>query len=183
MPHVRFDMGFVFTYPTFVRHTTRFQTAADVSIKTRVWSQSQIAEPAAFRWNGVSSDFLCRVSSRGGGTVWAVRWIEIKINMLYCRTGFNSDSLTAAKIATKMIAIIEFRHYTLYGSCPPIYRIAIIRSLLFLFLARFHESANICVAIKSGSTVCSTVFPRLQDTCLRKWGIPSTTRHVSKEVR
>ena len=57
-----------------------------------------------------------------------------------------------------MIAIIGFRyrkytHYTLYGSCPPIYGIAIIRSLLFLFLAHFHESANIWVAIKSGSTV------------------------------
>ena len=57
-----------------------------------------------------------------------------------------------------MTAIIGFRYrkytcYTLYGSCPPIYRIAIIRSLLFLFLARFHENANISVAIKSGSTV------------------------------
>ena len=58
-----------------------------------------------------------------------------------------------------MIAIIGFHyrkytHYTLYGSCPPIYGIAIIRLLLFLFLAHFHESANICVAVKSGSTVC-----------------------------
>ena len=57
-----------------------------------------------------------------------------------------------------MTAIIGFLyrkyvHYTLYGSCPPIYGIAIIRSLLFLFLAHFHENANICVAIKSGSTV------------------------------
>ena len=57
-----------------------------------------------------------------------------------------------------MIAIIGFpyrkyTHYTLYESCPPIYGIAIIRSLLFLFLAHFHESANICVAIKFGSTV------------------------------
>ena len=76
----------------------------------------------------------------------------------YCRAGFDSDGLIAAKIATKIIAIIGFRyrkytHYTLYGSCPPIYGIAIIRSLLFLFLAHFHESANICVAIKSDSTV------------------------------
>mgnify|MGYP001793445879 CR=1 FL=1 len=57
-----------------------------------------------------------------------------------------------------MIPIIGFRyrkytHYTLYGSFPPIYGIAIIRSLLSLFLAHFHESANICVAIKCGSTV------------------------------
>ena len=57
-----------------------------------------------------------------------------------------------------MIATFGFRyrkytHYTLYRSCPPIYGIAIVRSLLFLFLANFHESANICVAIKSGSTV------------------------------
>ena len=41
-----------------------------------------------------------------------------------------------------MIAIIGFcyrkyTHYTLYGSCPPIYWIAIIRWLLFLFLAHF----------------------------------------------
>ena len=59
-----------------------------------------------------------------------------------------------------MIAIIGFHyrkytHYTLYGSCPLIYGIDIIRSLLFLFLAHFHESANIRVAIKSGSTVHS----------------------------
>ena len=44
-----------------------------------------------------------------------------------------------------MIAIIGFRyrkytHYTLYGSCPPIYGIAIIRSLLFLFLAHFMRT-------------------------------------------
>ena len=58
-----------------------------------------------------------------------------------------------------MIAIIGLRyrkytHYTLHGSCPHIYGIAIVRLLLFLFLAHLHESANICVAIKSGSSVC-----------------------------
>ena len=57
-----------------------------------------------------------------------------------------------------MIAIsgFRFRKYTRYilcGSCPPIYGITIIRSLLFLFLAHFHEGTNICAAIKSGSTV------------------------------
>ena len=58
-----------------------------------------------------------------------------------------------------MIASIGFRyrkytHYTLYGSCLPIFEIAVIISLSFLFLAHYHENANIRVAIKSGSTVC-----------------------------
>ena len=62
-----------------------------------------------------------------------------------------------------MIAIIGFRyrkntHYTLYGSCLPIYGITIMKSLLFLFLAHFHKNANICVAIKSGSTVFEGLF-------------------------
>ena len=57
-----------------------------------------------------------------------------------------------------MIAIIgicrrNYTHYTLYRSCLPFYRIAIVRSLLFLCLAHCHESANISVAIESGSTV------------------------------
>ena len=57
-----------------------------------------------------------------------------------------------------MIAIIGFRyqkytHYTLHGSCLPIYEIAITISLSFLFLAHYHKNANICVAIKSGSIV------------------------------
>ena len=54
---------------------------------------------------------------------------------MYCRTGFDSDGLIAAKIATKSDLIgfcyREYTHYTLYGSCPPIYGVAIIRSLLF----------------------------------------------------
>ena len=63
-----------------------------------------------------------------------------------------------------MITIIGFHyrkytHYTLYGSCPPIYGIAIIRSLLFLCVAHFHESANIGVAIKCGSTVQGDTVP------------------------
>ena len=67
-----------------------------------------------------------------------------------------------------MIAIIGFRyrkytHYTLYGSCLPVYGIAIIRSLLFLFLAHFHECANICVAVKSGSTVYRYDYVTLAD--------------------
>ena len=63
-----------------------------------------------------------------------------------------------------MIAIIGFHyrnyaHYTLYRSYPPIRGIAIIRAILFLFLAYFHEGANICVAIKSGSTVEQLLLP------------------------
>ena len=57
---------------------------------------------------------------------------------IYCKTRFDSDGLTAAKIATKMIAIVgifyrNYTHYILYGSCTLIYRIAIVRSLSFLF--------------------------------------------------
>ena len=57
-----------------------------------------------------------------------------------------------------MIAIIEicyrnYAHYTLYRSCLPIYGIAIIRSLSFSFPDDFEGTANISVAIKSGSTV------------------------------
>ena len=76
----------------------------------------------------------------------------------YCSTGFDSDSLTAAKIATKMVTIVGIRyrnytHYTLYKSCLPIYEIAIIRSLSSLFLDDFEGNTNITVAIKSGATV------------------------------
>ena len=61
-----------------------------------------------------------------------------------------------------MIAIvgIHYRNYTQYGlhrSCLPIYGIAIISSLSFLFLDDFEGNANISVAIKSGSTVFSQV--------------------------
>ena len=58
-----------------------------------------------------------------------------------------------------MIAIVgtHYRNYyfryTLYRSCLPIYEIAIVRSLSFLFLDDFEGNANISVAIKSGSTV------------------------------
>ena len=62
--------------PTLVGHTTRILTPADVSIKTRDRSQSQITERTALRWSGVSSDFLCRVSSRGAWIVWTVGWID-----------------------------------------------------------------------------------------------------------
>ena len=43
--------------------------------------------------------------------------------------------------------------YILYRSCLPIYGIAIIRLLSFLFLDDFEGNTNISVAIKSGSTV------------------------------
>ena len=57
-----------------------------------------------------------------------------------------------------MIAIVgicyrNFANYTLYRSCLPIYGIAIIRSLSFLFLGDFEGNANIFVAIKSGPTI------------------------------
>ena len=57
-----------------------------------------------------------------------------------------------------MIAIIGIRYryyicYTLYRGCLPIYVIAIVRSLSFLFLDDFEGNANISIAIKSGSTV------------------------------
>ena len=56
------------------------------------------------------------------------------------------------------ITIVEIRyrnytHYTLYRIWLPIYRIAIVRLLSFLFLDDFKENANISVAIKSSSTV------------------------------
>ena len=56
-----------------------------------------------------------------------------------------------------MIAIVGIRsrngtHYTLYRSCLPIYRIAIVRSQSFLFFDDFEENTNISVAIKSSST-------------------------------
>ena len=56
----------------------------------------------------------------------------------------------------KMIVGIRYRnytHYILYRSCLPIYGIAIVRSLSFLFLDDFERNANIFVAIESGSTV------------------------------
>ena len=54
-----------------------------------------------------------------------------------------------------MIAIVgicyrNYTHSTLYKSCLPIYGIAIIRSLSFLFLDDFKGNTNISVAIKSG---------------------------------
>ena len=61
------------------------------------------------------------------------------------RLGFDSNCLTAAKIATKMIVIIGIRcrnytHYTLCRSCLPIYGIAIVRSLSFSFVNDFKET-------------------------------------------
>ena len=62
-----------------------------------------------------------------------------------------------------MITIVGIRysnyaHYTLYGSCPLIYGIRIIRLLSFLFLDDFEGNANISVAIKSGFTVHFMLF-------------------------
>ena len=45
----------------------------------------------------------------------------------------------------------------MYRSCLPIYGIAIVRSLSFLFLDDFEGNANISVAIKSLSAV-SNIF-------------------------
>ena len=57
-----------------------------------------------------------------------------------------------------MIAIIgircrDYTHYTSYRSRLPIYRVAIIRLLSFLFLDNFEGNANTSVAIKSSFTV------------------------------
>ena len=56
-----------------------------------------------------------------------------------------------------MVAIIgihyrNYAHYTIYRSCLPIYGIAIIRPVLFLFLDDFKCIATISAAIKSDST-------------------------------
>ena len=61
-----------------------------------------------------------------------------------------------------MIAIVgipyrNYAHYTLYRSCLPIYGIAIVRLLSFLFLDGFEGNANNSAAIKYGPTV-SIVF-------------------------
>ena len=66
------------------------------------------------------------------------------------------------KIATKMIAIIgicyrSYGHYTLYRSCLPIYGIAIVRSLSFLFPDDYVGHANISVVIKSGVVYYGTM--------------------------
>ena len=51
-------------------------------------------------------------------------------------------------IAIVGICYINYAHYSLYRSCLPIYGIAIVRLLLFLFLDDFEGNANIRVAIK-----------------------------------
>ena len=56
-------------------------------------------------------------------------------------------------IVTVGICYRNHAHYTLYRSCLPIYGLAIVRSLSFLFHVDFEGDANISVAIKSGSTV------------------------------
>ena len=49
--------------------------------------------------------------------------------------------------------------YKLYRSCLPIYGIAIVRSLSFLFLDDFEGNVYISVAIKSGPGDSSVVEP------------------------
>ena len=51
----------------------------------------------------------------------------------------------------------NYAHYTLYRSCLPIYVIAIVRSLSFLFLDDFEGNAKVSVPIKSGSTVVELI--------------------------
>ena len=80
------------------------------------------------------------------------------IELRYCRTGFDSDGLTAAKIATKMIAIVgihyrNYAHYNAYKSRLLINGVAIVRSQSLLFLDDFEGNVNISVAIKSSSAV------------------------------
>ena len=47
----------------------------------------------------------------------------------------------------------NYTHYSLHRSCLLISRIAIVRSLSFLFLDDFEGNADISVAIKSGFRV------------------------------
>ena len=64
-----------------------------------------------------------------------------------------------------MIAEIPHRHYAsynLYRSCLPIYGIAAVSLLSFLFIDDFERNANISVAIKSGSTVCHVFCTRMK---------------------
>ena len=77
-----------------------------------------------------------------------------------------------------MIAIVGIRyrnytHYTLYRSCLPIYGIAIVISLSFLFLDNFEGNTAISVAIRSSSTV-SASFAFLMKSCG-----PSVTHHTT----
>ena len=87
--------------------------------------------------------------------------------------GFDSNSLTAANIATKNDHYYWNSQEKLcpsylisYKSCLPIYRIVIIRSLSFLVRDDFEGNANISVTIKSGSTVSGGPHSsiRLKDT-------------------
>ena len=62
-----------------------------------------------------------------------------------------------------MIAILGIRyrsyaHYTLCRSCPPIYRIPIVRLLSFLFLDDFEGNAKISVGIIPDFTVISCIL-------------------------
>ena len=64
-------------------------------------------------------------------------------NTSSCRTRFDDDDLTAAKMAT-CIAIIRLHHRNhthpnLYRSCLPIFVIAIVKSVLFYFLISLRE--------------------------------------------
>ena len=65
---------------------------------------------------------------------------------------------------TAIIGIIyrNYTHNTLYRSCLPIYGIAIIRSLSFLFLDDFEGNANISVAIKLVLQYIVSLFAELQ---------------------
>ena len=83
--------------------------------------------------------------------------------LCYCRTGFDSYGLTAAKIAIVGILYRNYAHYTLYRSCLPLYGITIVRSLWFWFLDEFEGKANISVAIKS---VLQYSVPYGQCSCL-----------------
>ena len=79
-----------------------------------------------------------------------------------CKTRFDSDSLMAAKIATKndrfcWNLLYKLHHYTSYRSCLSIYGITIVKLLSFLFLGDFEGDANISAAVKFGFTVYNMI--------------------------
>ena len=96
-----------------------------------------------------STYFWLRVSlARDSSSAWTLK-PNISQNMKHCRTRSNSCKNSDEKWSLSLDFTVENIPSMPYmGVVLPF-----IRSLLFLFLAHFHENTNISVAIKSGSTV------------------------------
>ena len=98
-------------------------------------------------------------------------------------TSNNSDQfpslflqLLRLSLSNPVLQDANYTHYTLYRSCLFIDRIAIIRSLSFLFLDDFEGNANIPVAIKSISTVLFAFI------VLIRTDSPLFSRHVFRDA-